>query len=312
MGFKKASSNHGGDHAARQREGDGPLRYGGTWTSAASGLPLIDLTHPRHLAKFMAAAATRPRRVAALVTIVLRTPREYVVLSRSAPGQVLDEYFNQRSLGVLTPNRLCRGVLLLPQNHADYLRGRRRQALRTNLHRAVSAGIRCELVSDPRCAVDDASEVLRSRFGLSDAELDALTDVVLRGVARRETTFAVARDEDGRPLAFAAIVIDDTVSLITWAVATSHEARWGLHDYVVRLLIGRRVRYLLAEGGGAFGALGFAPSVQHYQHLLGYELRHMIPAGTGRVTRRRRICGSVVVAALTASVFLTDALRLAF
>jgi hypothetical protein len=115
--------------------------------------------------------------------------------------------------------------------------------------------------------------------------------------ARPETTVVIARDEQGRPLAYAAAIIDDTVCLIGSALATCHEARWALHDHLVQILIARGVRYLLAEGGGLFGALGFATNVQHYQHLLGYELRHVIPAGTRRNTRRRRLAASLVVAA---------------
>lgn len=95
--------------------------------------------------------------------------------------------------------------------------------------------------------------------------------------ARPEMTLLVARDKPGRPLAVAAAVIDDAVCLIEVAVASSHEARWALHDHLVRILIARGVRYLLAEGNGPFGALGFAPDVHHYQHLLGYQLRHLVP-----------------------------------
>jgi hypothetical protein len=94
---------------------------------------------------------------------------------------------------------------------------------------------------------------------------------------RPETTLMVAREKDGCPLAVAGAVIDDSVCLLRFSVASYHPARWALHDYLVQLLIGRGVRCLLAEGGGAFGALGFAPGIQHYQHLLGYELRHVVP-----------------------------------
>jgi hypothetical protein len=102
----------------------------------------------------------------------------------------------------------------------------------------------------------------------------------------------VARDEHGRPLAYAAAIIDDTVCLIGSALATCHEARWALHDHLVRILIARRVRYLLAEGGGPFGALGFAVNVQHYQHLLGYELRHLSPV-SAKPRRDRDVAASV-------------------
>ena len=241
------------------------------------------------MARLIAAAVLRPQRAIALIVLLLRIWREYLVLSESPTGQALAAYFNERSFGI-PRNRLCRGVVPLPQD-ADYLRGRRRHALRTNLRRAAAVGIRCEVVSDPRRA-DDASDVLHWYWdSLTDTELQAGIDEVRAVLARPEITVIVARDGHGRPLALAAVVIDDMVCLIELAVAISHEARWALHDYLVRILIARHVRYLLSEGGGLFGALGFRNNVRHYQHLLEYELRHMIPAKLlwrGRLSRVKR------------------------
>jgi hypothetical protein len=198
---------------------------------------------------------------------------------------------------VFPQNQFCRGVLLLPQDHSEYLRGRSRHALRTNLRRATAAGITCENVSDPSRVVDEFTEVYRS------ARDDAANG--WRAVlARRHITLMVARDKRGRPLALAGVVIDDSVCLIVLAVAISHEARWALHDHLVRTLIARRARYLVAGGGGPFGALGFTANVQHYQHLLGYELRHLIPVPPNARTWRRRRSTSVVVAAVTAATLL--------
>jgi hypothetical protein len=89
------------------------------------------------------------------------------------------------------------------------------------------------------------------------------------------------------------VLVDETVCLISYAVAVSHEARWVLHDYLIRELIARRVRYVLAEGGGSFGALGFEANVQRYQHLLGYELRHLTPPPSRAITRGRRLALSL-------------------
>jgi hypothetical protein len=205
-----------------------------------------------------------------------------VVLSTSLTGQVLTSYFDQRSLGVFPKNRLCRGVLTLPGDHSDYVRGRRRQALRTNLRRAKLAGIRCEAISDPRRAFDELATVLKGRETvLTLAELPMVADWQAL-LARPEMTLMVARDQFGHPLAFAGAAIDDEVCLIRMAVASNHDARWALHDHLVRILIERGVRYLLGEGDGPLGALGFGANVHHYQHLLGYELRHLRP----RTTRR--------------------------
>jgi hypothetical protein len=292
-----------GELTTTEKDPDSRTRYGGAWVSAASALPLT-----KSRVHIMTTAIRRPRHLAALAALLLRTPRAYVVLSGSSAGQALEEYFNQRSLGVMPITRFCRGVLLLPRDHADYLRGRRRQALRTNLHRAADAGIRCEIVSDASRAFDDISEVWRRQWSsVPEAEFELRLNELREAVSRSEVTLAVARDAGGRPLAMAAALIDETVCLIKHAVATSHDARWALHDYIVRMLIARRVRYLLADGGGTFGVLGFTSNLQHYQHLLGYELRHVIPVGQRRMSWRRRLVASVVLTAASLAVVVPRA-----
>jgi len=61
-----------------------------------------------------------------LVVLLLRTRSERVFVSDSTAGEALSTYFNQRALGVFPKNRLCRGVLVLPRDRSEYLRGRRR------------------------------------------------------------------------------------------------------------------------------------------------------------------------------------------
>ena len=297
--YEGAPRPHSGRITSSETESDGRIRYAGPWVSAASALPLTaDAIRPRPVARLVAAGVRRPRRLAALIALLLRTPTEYVDLSGTTAGQALSEYFSQRAMWVVPRKRFCRGVLLLPGDHAVYLRGPRRQAVRRNLRRAAAAGIHCELVSDRRRALDDISRVLHHHpSSLVDAGFHAVVEKVRATAQRPETTITVARDQDGRPVAVAATVIDDTVCLINAAVATSREARWALHDHLVRLLIDRRVRCLLVDGGGPFGALGFERNLQHYQHLLGYELRHVIPVGKHRAPRRKRLVASLVVAA---------------
>jgi hypothetical protein len=305
MGRRSITAPSPGDSrsTASDCELDPRLRYGGAWFSAASALPLNGrLTRPRLLAR-LGAAVVRPRGLVALIALLAQTPRAYVELSGSATGQALERYLNQRRLGVLK-NRLCRGVLLLPDDYADHLRGRRRHALRNNLRRAANTGIRCEVVSDARRTSDAVSRVVRHRWDyLNEAELETWTNRFHERVARPEMTVMVACDRDGAELAVLAAVIDDSVCAIGFAVATCHEARWALHDHLVRLLIARGVPYLLAADEGLFGALGYSTSVQHHQHLLGYELRHVIPVGTRSGVRRKRLLASAAVAAaVTVSV----------
>ena len=285
-----------GEIGRSTRSSDRRLRYGGPWVSAVQVLPLnAGASHPR----IVAAAVARPWRVVALLALILAIRREYVVLSGSRTGHALEAYFNERLFGI-PRNRLSRGVLILPQEHADYVRGRRRQALRTNLRRAAAAGIRCEEVTDPRRATDDALRLLR-HYGNTETETETEWQARMTGLrallTRPEATVTIARDRHGRPVALVVAIIDETVCLIDLAVSTCHDASWALHDHLVRILIARRVRYLLAMGGGLFGGLGFTKNVQHYQHLLGYELRHVIPARGRPATRRRRLVASLAVVA---------------
>lgn len=261
------------------------LRYGGPWFSAASALPLDGgLVRYGRLPALLAAAVRHPLGIAALMVLLVRTRSEQLHLSESPAGETLRSYFNERSLGVFPRNRLCQGVLLVPQVHSAYLRGHRRQALRTNLRRAASAGIRCEIVRDRRYVVDEILEIRRQQTSFHDDD----TEGWRTGLVSPQVTLMVARDKRGTPVAWTGVVLDESVCLITLAGATSHEARWALHDYLVRVLIARRTRYLLASGGGPFGALGYAASVQHYQHLLGYELRHLVPVSVRELRRKRR------------------------
>jgi hypothetical protein len=285
------------------------IAYGGSLFAAASTLPLESgLLRPRRLAALVAAALRRPRQAIAFIKLLLATRSENVVLSTSLTGQALSAYFGKRWLGVFPQNRLCRGVLILPERHADYLRGRHRQALRTNLRRAEDAGIRCDAITDTNRAFHAIREIVRRRrIPLTDEELCGLESwrTMLAGP---EMTLVIARDRFGYPLAMTGAVIDDAVCVVLVAVASNHEGRWALHDYLVRALIARGVSYLLVEGGGPFGALGFDANVQRYQRLLGYELRHLRPCTSRRLApASERACQVGADTAVTASRQLSPA-----
>jgi hypothetical protein len=253
---------------------DDRLRYGGPCFVAASELPLEGgLLSSASLRAFLAAARERPWRIASLILLLVRTQVEYLSVSDSMAGRALRTHFGARALRLLPQNRFCQGVLILPGAHSEYLRGRRRQAVRTNVRQAAAAGIQCELVTDQQRALDAAQAVLDARrIPISEADARWWRS----RVSAPELTYLVARDSSGRPLAFAAAAIDRSACLIRFGVASDHHARWALHDYIVQVLIERGVRYLLVDYGGPFGALGLARGTQHFQHLLGYELRHVV------------------------------------
>jgi hypothetical protein len=256
---------------------------------AASGLPVGGgLGSPRRIARLLRAAVTRPRRAIALVALVARSPTVRVVASGSPAGRALRGHLDARFLGIFPQNRLCQGVLALPETPSEYLGGRRHRTVRTNLRRAIAAGIRCETLDHPSEALSVAWQVVRDRRATtSPDELATLTDALPALFARPEVTLLIARGKDGDPLAVSAVVIDDDACLIRLAISSSHEARWALHYHLVHTLIARRVRYLLAVSDGPFCALGLTPNEQYYQHLLGYDLCHVTRGSAWRpkVTR---------------------------
>jgi hypothetical protein len=221
-----------------------------------------------------------PWRLIALILVILRTPTLDVALSESAVGQVLRQYFDDRSLGIVPRKRLCRGVLTLPRRESDYVRGRHRQAVRTNVRRAETAGIRCEAIGCRGDFLRAALRIVHARQDPGAAEDLATLSAGLVPHWRPlleppEATLLVAHDSAGVPVAAAAMLVDDEVSVIRLAVASSHDARWALHQYIVRALIADGVTHVLSDGGGTFGVLGLAREVQYYQRLHGYELHHI-------------------------------------
>jgi len=230
--------------------------------------------------QLLSAAVARPRQAGAMIMMLLRSPTVAVVLSDSDAGRHLRKYFDARFLGLFPQNRLCRGVLVLPQRPSQYLHGRRRQAVRTNVRRAAAAGISCETVASPSDALLATRQIVRRRHAPTTAEdLASLAGAWPELFKHAPVTLTIARDRAGTPLAAMAVVIDDDVCLIHMAVASSHEARWALHHHLAMTLIARGVTYLLSADGGPFGALGFPPEVQYYQHLQGYTVCHISPYG---------------------------------
>jgi hypothetical protein len=231
-------------------------------------------------------AMAHPRRAIALVGLLLRSPIVEIALSESVAGRALCAHLDQRFLRIFPQNRLCQGVLILPRSPSDYLQGRRRRTVRTNPRRAAVARIQCETIDNPSAALQAAWHVIRARQApMHGDDLATLTGPLPILFERPEVTLLIARGPDSVPLAVAAVVIDDEVCLIHLAISSSHEARWALHHHLVLTLIARRVKYLIADCDGPFGALGLSPNEQYYQHLLGYDLCHVTPRRAGRVRR---------------------------
>jgi hypothetical protein len=243
---------------------DAGLQYGGETFAAAScfvrnhsrSIDRAQLTQDERSTDADAAAPLGG--AIAFARVLARLPRVEVRLSDSSAGREIDRYLRARARG-LRHNRIAQGVLHLPEQPADYLRGRSRQALRTNLHRADAANVRCDAVGD------------------LDERLDAVVqlgmgDWTARLADRPHDPVWIARDGANKDVGLLWATVDTEWAMLRLLVAEFSEVRYALHTTLVRDLCSRGVRHLFARKGSA---LLLAPGLQYFQQRLGYQVVHL-------------------------------------
>ncbi len=233
------------------------LQYGGDVFCAASSL-LSRAVPGAYAGERGERACALPVEIAATALLLARLPTLDLRLSDSAPGERMRRHFDDRIWGVLH-SRLAQGVLVLPSEHGDYLRGRSRQALRTNTRRARAAGLVCRQLDhlEQRRA---ATLHLRTRVGDMLRWADEL--FCLPGDA-----WLAAQAPSGEAVALAQVTVDREWALLHSLASVDHGARYLLHCEIVRTLIAANVRYLAVS---APMAPLLEPSLQYWQRLLGF------------------------------------------
>jgi hypothetical protein len=187
-----------------------------------------------------------------------RLPLTDLRLTASPSGRMIAEHFAIREGGGFR-YRTAQGVLALPDDFADYMRGRHRQAVRTNVGHARRAGLTVH-----SCAVDGWAP------GLDDSRRAAITP----GPIERFLVF----DPDGTCAAESILSVDDEVALLHGSVSFTPNARWLIHTAIVERLCGTS-KFLLTNSPDAY-LLG--PGHQHFQRLLGYRISRLrITSSTG-------------------------------
>jgi hypothetical protein len=196
-------------------------------------------------------------------------------LTATPEGTMIEEHFAIRE-GGRWRYRGAQGVLRVPDTLADYLRGRSRQAVRTNVGHARRTGwmIICEPVADWKPGRGDSRE-----------------NLIAPGPVERWVV--LDSDGNGPPYAEAILSVDAEVALLHGLTSTARYARWFLHTAIVDRLCGN-CDWLLVNGDSAYTT---APGVQHFQKLLGYEVARL-RVDRGSVPRRRlaRLGGDEVLA----------------
>ncbi len=223
---------------------DSPAYIAGTATAAAAALRssrgtrvTFMLRHPRGLGRYVA--------------LLMALPTIDVPLSDSSAGRCL----LQQLAGQSWRRSGSHAVLALPDTCAAYLRGRSRQAVRTNLRKAATAGLTCTR------GVPESPEDFR-RCG------------ELGGVSRTGVSFVQVwrvADRTGRTAGGAYAVVDQDVAVLRTLYASgdaamSHQVRFLVHTEMVRDLMQQGTRLLLTES-----VLASPSGLKYFAARLGYR-----------------------------------------
>jgi hypothetical protein len=174
-----------------------------------------------------------------------------VRLTSSPIGRMIGQHFAIRADGRLR-YRDAQAVLPLPSDFSEYLRGRHRQAVRTNVGHARRAGLRTEVEYVPDWAP-----------GSDDTRLSFITP----GPVERWNLFTA----EGAVVAQAILSVDEEVALLHGMMSLVPHSRWLLHTAMVERLCGS-CAVLLVNCDDAY----LMPSgAQYFQRLLGYEIARL-------------------------------------
>jgi hypothetical protein len=185
-----------------------------------------------------------------------RLPLTELRLTASPAGRMIAQHFAILDRG--RPRfRTAQGVLALPDDFATYLRGRHRQALRTNIKHARRQGYTVHSY-----AVDNWVP------GVGDSRRAAIAP----GPIERWLLMG----PDGNCAADSILSVDSEVALLHGLVSFGPYARWLLHAEIIERLCGD-CRLLVANTDDAYF---LAPGTQHFQRLLGFQITRLRITGS--------------------------------
>jgi hypothetical protein len=197
------------------------------------------------------------------VLLLRGLPRVRVTLSDSPAGLRLRQYFDHRTWGI-HHSRIAQGVLPLPDEPGEYLRGRSRQALRTNIRKAREAGITCRQLhhlDERRGAALQLRARVPGMWQWSNEQFSLPEDIWWAG-----------RTSRGQTVAFAQVTVDREWALLRSFASSDRPSRYLLHAVLVDVLVASGVRYLAVDGPMA---PLLEPSLQYWQRLLGFDVVHL-------------------------------------
>jgi hypothetical protein len=226
--------------------------------------------HVGGVGRRLAFALVHPHLIPAYFRLLRKLPVETMALSTLPVGKLLYDRWSRQSWRKAASH----ACLPLPSNADCYLRGRHRQAVRTNLHRADKIHLTCRPVPTDWGATRAALHA-----GPFSSLMDQLDKLEQPDAAVK--SWAVF-DADGEPLGRAVVLVDErtTVLLLLHGptdMGVAHQTRYLLHTAVVADLIRRGVRNLVVES-----IIGAPAGLKYFAARLGYRAcRIRVVSGPG-------------------------------
>ena len=204
-------------------------------------------------------ALSHPPLIPPYLRLLRRLPVETLAVSALPVGQILGDRWSRQSWRKAASH----ACLPLPSDPETYLRGRHRQALRTNLHRADKIHLTCRPVPTDWDAT--RSELRNGPFGSLVTRLDAMDE--LDAVIKSWAVF----DSEHQPLGRAVAMVDEKTAVLLLLrgppdLGVAHQTRYLLHTAVVADLIRQGVRHLVVES-----ILGAPAGLKYFAARLGYR-----------------------------------------
>ena len=227
------------------------------WRSATAG---FGATFAKALTSHADRRAVRAVLMAPVTTVRLRA-EEAARLREDVPvvGRCL--FPNRRS-------QLAQFVLDVPATEAEYLAGKHRQALRTNLNHAADAGIKCERV----VCYDDWRGVVEGVLLQRDLADRRMLEALRPPTPPHRVLLYAAKDACERPVAVAATAAFGELSCLLFAISSPHHrgGLWALNAFFALDCASDGVRYLTVGS-----ALRDGRGCQYLAHRLGYRVRNI-------------------------------------
>jgi hypothetical protein len=219
-------------------------------------------------------ALTHPHLVPGYFRLLRKVPVETLAVSTLPAGQLLGDRWSRQSWR----RAASHACLPLPSDPEAYLRGRHRQALRTNLHRADKIRLTCRPVPTDWAAT---RKVLRDGpFASLVRRLDEMDE--LDAFMKSWAVF----DSEHRPLGRAVALVDEKTAVLLLLrgpadLGVAHQTRYLLHTALVADLIRQGVRHLVVES-----ILGAPAGLKYFAARLGYRAcRIRVVHGSQTTTR---------------------------